>query len=127
MSQYHYPVPLFESRLTVMVGEGEVPDIMRAHKVPPPGGFKAARAGVMEYPWPKGSVDAMTSRGGWLVVIHPEADIKLIAHESTHVAYYIAAWHHLALGEENEETVCYLVGWAAQCIQDAIDRYNGIV
>ena len=66
--------------------------------------------------------DKNTGWGGAVVAIHkPSAmDIKTIAHEASHVADFVCEYFGISMDSfDGGEAKAYLVGWVADCINQA--------
>ena len=61
--------------------------------------------------------------GYLLVIIQPNATIKIISHEALHVTASVLKYAGVELSNKSEEAYAYLIGWVADRIEKAVKSY----
>ena len=71
----------------------------------------------------KPTYDRINNKGGVLIRFAARkyaCDVKVVSHESVHAALAIFDYTGCIISPDNQEPFCYLVGWIAQCIREAV-------
>ncbi len=67
--------------------------------------------------------DRINNKGGVLIrfAAHKYArNVSIVCHEAAHAALDIFDYTGCIISSDNQEPFCYLMGWIAQCIREAV-------
>lgn len=70
--------------------------------------------------------DKTNNKGGVLIrfkTLAAARNTNYVCHESAHAAMYIFDYIGGGFSYDNQEPYCYLVGWIAACIKEAVNNY----
>lgn len=123
--RFDYPIPLYGSTLTVLVLDDfhDLSSQADALGVPDEDeeDFTMCRgvcwaAHFEKPPRPGASV------ARWVIAVKPRTYAEIVAHEATHFGLSVCGWHelHFSTKDNEQEVLCYIVGWAVEAVNDAI-------
>lgn len=121
--QRTFQIPIYKSNLTIVVADFTTANTAaRAHRLAVPlDSDTTVRGLTWEDPY-KNPPRKGGSVGRWVILLRPDADIGIIAHESTHAAVFCLAWHEVRFGRGNDENLAYLVGWVTETVVSVIQE-----
>ena len=133
--RFDFPVPLYDSTLTVVILDGVYVDDMEQFHA------SLAALGIPNddegedpelFPFRALTWDAhfeaeprpYASKGRWVVAFTRNVNPELLAHEALHVTLMLSQWHGLRVSEKpkNHEHLCYVQGWVTGRLHEALDR-----
>ena len=138
--RFDFPVPLYDSTLTVVVLDGVYVDSMddfhaslRALDIPNDDDDEDPEL----FPLRALTWDAhyeleprpFASKGRWVVAITRNVNPEILAHEALHVTLMLARWHglHVSSKPKHHEQLTYVQGWVTARLHEALDRSHETV